>query len=254
MTIDDEKLLAYLDGEASPEEAETIARALENDPDLKARLEAQKRLKAQLADHYAPVANEPVPDRFTALLGAGSDDDETMPAGELVELAEARRERRARRPGWGEWRWPQLGAIAASLAIGMIAGPTIFDGPDNSTATLGRDFVLAADDPLATALDTQLASTQASDAPIRIGITFVDQRGNYCRTFDGPELEGVACREEGSWQLALAAARTGTGADPQFRQAASGDRIILDYAQSIIAGAPIDAEEEQQARANDWAR
>lgn len=254
MTIEDEKLMAYLDGELSPEEMKQIDDALETDHELRALLDSQRRLKARLIAHFAPTAEEPIPDRFKTLLESEPAEEEAERSSEIVDFVTARRDRETRRNSFGGWGLPQLSAIAASLAIGLVAGPTIFGGWEEGSATITEGIVLAAGDPLTSTLDTQLASTQASDAPIRVGITFLDQQGNYCRTFDGPKIDGIACRQDGAWQLAIAVSGAESTADPQFRQAASGNRIVLEYAQSIMAGAPVEAGAEQQARDGDWSR
>ncbi len=252
MKIDDEKLMAYLDGELSPEEAAQIAETVEHDPALRARLDVQRGLKARIAAHFAPIAEEPVPDRFKALLGAEGKDAEPIAEAEVVDFAAAKHDRDTRRGLPNGWRLPQLGAIAASLAIGLLAGPAIFGGADGSSPSITQGLVLASDDPLAGALETQLASTQGADSPIRVGITFRNQDGQYCRTFDGPEIDGLACREDGAWQVAMAVSDTEPAGNSQFRQAGSGNRIILEFAQTLMDGDPVDAEAEQRARDSDW--
>ena len=252
MMIDDAKLMAYLDGELSRDEAARIAETVEHDPALRARLDIQRSLKDRITAHFAPIAEEPVPDRFKALLGAERDGGDGGETAEIVDFADAKQDRDTRRERMGAWRLPQLGAIAASLAIGMLAGPALFGGAGGSSPSIAQGLALASDDPLAGALDTQLASTQGADSPIRVGITFRNPEGQYCRTFDGPEIDGLACRENGAWQVAMAVSDTEPAMDSQFRQAGSGNRIVLEYAQTVMAGDPVDAEGEARARDSGW--
>jgi negative regulator of sigma E activity len=254
MMIDDEKLMAFLDGELLPEESAHILEAAKHDAGLQRQIDEQRRLKAQLNAQFDPVAEEAVPDRFMSLLGIEADKEETEQTAELVDFAAAKQDREMRRNAYGEWRWPQLGAIAASLVIGLLAGQAIIGRSDAPSSSSAQGLVLAADDPLANALDTQLASTQDVGAPIRVGITFRNRQGQYCRTFDGPEINGLACRADGAWELALAVSDTASDSGSQFRQASSGSRIVLEYAQSVMDGEPVGADAEEQARDSDWSR
>src|SRR3546814_16456553 len=78
---------------------------------------------------------------------------------------------------------------------------------------------LVASGTLAEALDTQLASNQPADAAVRIGLSFRDGTGRYCRSFEGDGLAGIGCREGSSWTLES----THTGEyRPAARRAAPG--------------------------------
>src|SRR3546814_9619504 len=102
---------------------------------------------------------------------------------------------------------------------------------------------LVASGTLAEALDTQLASNQPADAAVRIGLSFRDGTGRYCRSFEGDGLAGIGCREGSRWTLE----RTLRGETrPAYRQAASGD-LDADAA-AMMAGAPLDAATERGPR------
>ena len=66
--IDEAMLIALVDGELDEVNRRRVERAVADDPALAARLEAHQRLRARLSSHYAPVAQEPVPERLRALL------------------------------------------------------------------------------------------------------------------------------------------------------------------------------------------
>lgn len=234
MTITDEMLGAYADGALDAEEQGTVERALLADPELRRRLEAHRRLRAALSERYGPVADEPVPERLSALLAPGP---------EVVDLAAARDKRAARR---SLFRWPHYGAMAASLAAGLLAGQLAFSGGGPVGMESGA-MVARAD--LARALETQLASAPEG-ADTRIGLTFADGEGRICRTFNRPDLSGIACREQGAWRLAVTAApASGTG---EYRQA--GAPAVLAQAQEMMAGQPFDAAAEKAARDRGWRR
>lgn len=212
MTITDEMLGAYADGALDADTQAAVERALTEDAELRRRLDAHRHLKDALSARYDPVAEEPVPERLRALISPGA---------EVADFAAAQERRAARRT---LFRWPHYGAMAASLALGLIAGQLVFIGG----APVGMDEgTMVARAGLARALDTQLASTPGGDT--RIGLTFADGEGRICRTFDRPDLSGIACREGEQWLMAVAAAPTGTGGE--YRQAAAP--AVLAQAQEL---------------------
>jgi anti-sigma factor RsiW len=235
MTIDPERLMAYVDGELDEPGCREVERALVEDPALRASLEAQKRLKARLSGHYGPVAGEEVPQHLFALLGAA------RPEG-VSSLADAR-ERRRPRPSWR-----LHGSIAASLAVGLLVGQFLpsFRGAA-PVAVQGQALVAAS--ALDKALDTQLASTQPADAATRIGLTFVDNQGRACRTFEAPSFSGIACRDSGRWAIVATEARE-RGSGGEYRQA--GAPALMARAQEMMAGAPLDAKGELAAMHAGW--
>lgn len=235
--IDDEILITFADGELEPEHRRAVELALASDPGLRERLEAQRRLRARIAAHYAPVAEEAVPERFAALLSGGG-----AAAGEVVSLAEARRKRA--RP-----LWQNLTALAATLVLGLFAGSLVPRSGSGPVAV--EDGALIARGGLAQALETQLASEQERNAETRIGVTFAAADGRICRTFDAQALSGLACRGGADWRIVTASGAAGENAG-QFRQASSGDRLVLEAAQDMMAGEPFDAAAERRAREAGW--
>jgi len=232
--IDDEMLMAYADNELDPSDRQAVEEALVGDADLRERLQIQRRLRATVASHYGPVASEQVPERLLALLGA------ERPPSDIPSLADARVKRQPMRTqSWFNW-----GAVAASLAVGLLGGQMVQDqGPVGI-----HDGMLVAEGKLAKTLETQLASTQTGAVDTRIGITFADREGQVCRTFDAPELSGVACRQEGGWHLITTAAPGGQAT--QYRQA--GSAAVMETAQQIMADEPLDAAEEKAAMQAGW--
>ncbi|MEC3910819.1 anti-sigma factor [Sphingobium sp. CR2-8] len=225
--IDEAMLIALVDGELDEVNRRRVERAVAGDPALADRLAHHQRLRDLLAGHYAPVAQEAVPDRLRLLL---------QDSGTVTPMA-----RPARR--WGAWATG--GAIAASLVLGLGLGR--LSGGD--AGPIGaQDGVMVAQGPLATALDSQLASAQG-DTPIRIGLTFQRKGGGWCRSFDGA-MAGVACREGEGWQIQQLL--PGAGKNGAYRQASSADMRVMATVDALIAGAPTDAAGEQAAQARNW--
>ena len=229
MIVNDEMLMAFADGELGPEDAAAVERALAEDPALRVSLDVQRKLKARLAQAYAPVMEEALPSRLTGLLEE-----------RVIDFASAR-ERKARR-----FAWPQLAAMAASLAVGIVAG-SLVSGPGGGPVAV-EDGAMLARGELADALETRLASAQPPVAQTRIGISFEDDQGRFCRTFEAPALGGIACRSESGWALVMAAAAA--RATTEYRQA--GASLVMEQAQAMMADAPLDAEAERRALERGW--
>jgi hypothetical protein len=225
--MDDDLLMAFADGELDELSRARVERAIAEDPALRARLAQQQRLRATLAAHYGPTADEAVPERLRAML-------ET----EVVRLPAPKP-----RP-----RWQSFAALAATLVLGLALGRTLLvpAGPvgiENGT--------MVAQGALAHALETQLASAQPADAATRIGLSFAATDGRLCRTFDSAALSGLACRGDSGWQLMTTAAASG-GPRTGYRQAGSGNPQVLAAAQELMAGDAFDAAAERRARESGW--
>ncbi|TFW29008.1 anti-sigma factor, partial [Massilia arenosa] len=119
MTISDEQLMAYADGELPEEERAAVEAAIANDPALAEQVHAHRALRAQLAEAFSGTLVEPPPARFTELLAS------TPPS--VISLdahRESREQERARR----RWSWPEWGALAASVVAGVAAGSMWLQG------------------------------------------------------------------------------------------------------------------------------
>ena len=229
--IDEELLMAHVDGELDPLAAGRVAEALARDSDLRAEAEAQRRLRDRLSRHYDPVLDEEVPQRLRGTLDTN-----------VVAL---RSPGTARRSSFG---WRVGGAMAASFLVGLIAAQTIPERAGQAGVTGDR---LVAAGPLAEALDTQLASEQSDSAPTRIGVSFAANDGRLCRTFENRVMAGLACRDGDGWHvLTHAAARPAAGGE--YRQAASGADFVMRLSQELMKGEPFDARAERRARDTRW--
>ena len=198
MNFDDEMIMAYVDGELDLVTAKRIEKAAAADAGLAGKIAAQHRLRARLSAHFDPVLDEPVPQRLQAPLN-------------VVQLGPDK-------SAPSRFRVTQWAAMAASLAIGLMVGPQIF-APDAGPVTVEGGMLVASAD-LDKALTTQLASSQANDAPVRIGLTFRNDDNAICRTFEGADMSGIACRNNRAWQIRQSF--SGTTAH-EFRQASAGE-------------------------------
>lgn len=229
MKFDSATVAAFVDGELDDLTARRIEREAESDTALAAEIARHRGLKAQLTAHFGPVADEAAPERLRALLIDSKVD---------TSLTERREAKRAH-VSMVHW-----GAVAASLALALTIGLRPWAPRVDVTETNG---VLVASGALADALDSQLASNQAGDAAVRIGLSFRDKDGRYCRSFETGEFAGIGCHDKDGWTLE----RTLRGQKTrEYRQAASGP-LAADAA-SMMEGHPLDAAAERKARDRRW--
>ena len=176
---DEELFYAWLAGELQGEEAAQVAARVEADPELKAKADRHRTLTGGLRGAFDPVMNE-----------AGA-----PPSFGSAEVVDFEAKRTARRAAFGV---PQWAAMAATLAMGIVAGQFV---GDRSTAPVeSQDGMLVAAGSLDHALDAQLASA-GNSAPVRIGLTYRDHKGSICRSFSGAAGGGLACREGDDWRV-----------------------------------------------------
>ena len=244
MRFEDETLMAYVDGELDDAARTAIEVALAADADLAKRIAQHRALRSRLHNAFDPVLEEPVPERLLA--AARGESTSSGHSGRVVPL---RRIDRAR------WSWPQVSALAASLVLGVLVGPSLLR---TSAPLVTRDGALLAGDTLAHALSQQLASTQPADAPVQIGVSFRSRSGDYCRTFvlrGKSALAGLACNEHGAWRMEAVAASESAHETAGYRAAASGlPTAVASTLDALIAGEPFDARVEAAARDRNWSR
>jgi hypothetical protein len=217
-----DRLMAYLDGELTDEARRDFEAEIAADPALAAEVAAHRELAGRLSRTYHPVLDEPVPQRL-----------------ELVTQAANEQTRGPRIPTWA--------AIAASLVIGVAAGR--FALRPEPAISLGAD--LPARSEVARALDRQLAG---DPGVVRIGLTFRDVEGRYCRTFQSAadRVAGLACRGEGRWRVTTATAWS-PAAVRDYRTAASATPPeVLAAVDRALAGEALDTGQEKAARDAGW--
>ncbi len=246
MTIDPEMLAAYADGELGPEDVATVEAAMAADPALAEQVAAHRRLRATLSAHFAPILDMPVPERLTAALEKPDN---------VVQLAAVRRQKEAEKAAkaasdnGAPTRWVMGGALAASLALGVLIGGQ-FPSSDPIRST-GGTLVAAAS--LDHALTSQLASAQQGE-PVRILVSFQAQDGRYCRGFETGETAGIACRESNRWAIVRSQSTDAKAGQAGYRQAGSGAAQIMAAAQDMATGEAFDSASERKAVEQGWLR
>ena len=229
---EEELFFAWLDGELEGDEAARVAAQVASDPALQAKAEQHRRLAAQLRGAFDPILKQDVP---PSKFGSAN----------VLDFQAQRSEREIRRSSFGV---PQWAAMAATLAIGIVAGQFV---SNRSGAPIeSRDGMLVAAASLDRALDAQLASAEGNGR-VRVGLTFRTRVGGICRSFSNEGTAGLACHDGQDWKIeGLFAAPEGQQGD--YRMASGEDPRLAALVDERIAGEPFDAAAEKAAMEQGW--
>jgi hypothetical protein len=261
--LDEETLMAYVDGELDPRRVAEVEALLAEDAEARATVQIFRDSAALVRGAFDPILREPVPARLLAAVN-------TPAPGKVSDIRLARRGATSRI--FPQTAWARAAAVA--LFIGAGAGYLTAQWPD----LLEPSAQVATVDPL---LDEALETTGSGVAFARQDrnggternimplLTFRDANQRYCREFEstlkGPDGQqvsyGVACREQGGWQpLALMASQLIAPAlrgDPQDKsqyvpamggEIASFDTVI----QQLMVGGPLRPDEEASLISQGW--
>lgn len=248
MTVSEELLIAYADGELSGEEARAVEAELKTRPELHAFVERQRALRQHLQSSFMSELGAPIPDRLLEAL-------QQSPVSPRWRTRQALSRAMRAFTNRDFLVWSALPA-ASALACGILIG--LFVIPTRLLDVGGRDGRMAAQGMLAGALDSRLASTQDANDAIRVGVSFRAKNGNYCRTFESAgtvsTLSGVACRDMQGWSVvALAATSSAAQGGPYHMAASTMPDSVRGVVAKLIMGSPLDAAQERRARDSGWA-
>ncbi|MBL8770149.1 MAG: hypothetical protein JNK30_02105 [Phenylobacterium sp.] len=225
MTLDDETLMAFADGELPPDRAAAVEAALTTEPDAVARLQRIRAVRQRLAgalDAIAPPVD--VMDRAKAAVAA------------------------RRGPGG----WPMMAvAGVAGLAVGALLTAPFMAG----RSALAPD--LTAGPALKAALNATPsgAVSRRGGRAIAVLYSVIGADGRPCRGFrirrGETVLEGAACRSAETWQVLVLAP---AGPEPAgFGQASGGEPAAVAAAvDALQPGPPLDAAAEARLIRRGW--
>lgn len=257
--ITDEKLVAYVDGELSAEEAAEVDQALQTDQRVREAVQVFRDTADLSRRAYDDMLHEPVPER---LIQAASG-EETPAVTSMPPRVEA--------PARPQNRLAGL-AMAASiaLAVGLGGGFGLFQLLGTGDAgPAGPLMVGAVDDSSALHLALESAATGTLISAGQGGNvmpvnTFLGRDGQHCREFQAVTAGraglnaafGIACRQPaGAWHVeAIGAPAVATPNRPDRFVAADGGN---DDPMQVLIGAmseqgPISLEDEAALLANGW--
>lgn len=251
VSIPDELVYAYVDGELSDADRVLVEEAMAQQASVAERVQRQQALRGNLQKAYEEVLEEPIPER---LLQAAH----LLSCSELrgiIDSASVRAERP--RSVWSHFSANSVRvAIAASLLIGAFLGLGIEHFSSNGNLIEFRNGTMLASGALATILDDQLANAVPPSAPIRVGLSFEAKTGNYCRTFTAigvRRLDGLACNHRQRWRILTLIEGPLRGDAHEYRMADSNlPPELLQAIGANIRGEPLDAQAERRARSSGW--
>jgi anti-sigma factor RsiW len=254
MTVPDEEVFAFVDGELPPEAMARIEAAMATDPQLALRVETQRALRRLLSGAHAGALRGIPPETLGATVAAKSSPPPkpaeviAFPGPQSKAKAKDKakpREPKPSKPAGASGRGiPAWVGLTACLIVGLVVGRLA--APSPVTLSGADDPPPIAAGPLAKALSTQPSGPAAQDlagGPVRIALSFKTASGVYCRAFQASgqapgraPLAGVACRESDAWRVKAVGP---AGSAPAAVNA-------------MIAGPPLDAAGEAKARADGW--
>jgi hypothetical protein len=248
MRFTDETLMAYADGELDQATRTALELAMRADPKLADKVRQHIALRGEVFRAFAGTLDEPVPPRLRQVAQSAN----------VVQLDSVRAARRRVVEVPRRWSWPEWGAIAATLVVGVLAGAmglSSLRGESQLTAAVDSEGALTAHGKLDAALTRQLASAQpAAASGVKIGVSFVSKDGQYCRSFAIGTSAGLACRSGSEWKIPVLT-ESAAAAEGAYRQAGSAmPAAVLDAVDARAAGASLDARAEQAAALKGWSR
>ena len=261
MTIPDDLLMAFADGEVDEATRQRVETAARHDPEVRRRVDEHRRLRATLQHAYGPVLDESVPARLIAAVRQTpmASVDPVPPVtlvapAPVVQLSERRTAKLAAANVAWLRTWPAAGSLAASILVGVSLGYAAFHRPDGLLRT-ASDGSVTASGALLKALSTQLSTDRSNDLAATIGLTFRAKSGEYCRTFTlaTGNASGLACRERDHWRIEMLAPAGAGGPVADYRMAGSSESPQLrSLVESDMQGEPLTQVEEADARSAGW--
>jgi anti-sigma-K factor RskA len=243
MTLDDETLMAYADGELPAEAAARVEKAMAEDEEIAERIAMFTQSRISVRQAFG--AQSPVPDALTARIRAMAEADSRQRAGEgattnVVSLA-------ARRRTVPFWQLPIAASVA--LAVGVLGG---WIGAPQDQAGGGLSIASLDDPALVSALETDQAGarTQIGDrAEVAVIASFLGADGSLCREFEhdsaGRTVVAVACHRDEAWTLEFAVAAAAS--DASGYAPASSLEALDAWMIATEAGPPLSDAEEAAA-------
>jgi anti-sigma factor RsiW len=251
VSISDETLMAYADGELNGPARAAVEIALLENPELAKRVAQHLALRQRVHLAYSSELSDPVPERLLTAAGRSA----KAPADNVVNMRDARdsKARAALASAPRKTGWRPLGAIAASVIIGFGLGYAIRQ-QTSTPFVRGADGAMVAGNQLAATLSNQLTAEQGPQSSAHMGVSFLAKSGEYCRTFSlsgAVAPSGLACHHGREWRidtLSQTDANTAT-----YRTAGSALLpAVLKAVEERISGEPLDAAAEAEARKKDW--
>lgn len=238
-TVTDETMMAWLDGELTPDQRDQFEAAIAASPELGLQVARLSRLERMLAPAYADTLKAPIPARFDALL--------SRPRASAWSLSGVR----AALGGMLDVR--PLGMAAAALVVGVVAGGLMLTSPQTPGFETNSDGSMIANNAMAVSLASIQSGEVASQQAVRIKLTVVDENGQFCRQFETSGASGLACLEGDKWKVdTLSPHKAAGGADQYVMAGSETDPAITAALERRGVKRVLDRAEEEAAIAAGW--
>ncbi len=252
MTVTDEKLSAYIDGELALDEIEAINNALKSDAALAARLAELKRPDRLIAAAYGEIDKEPMSEAIMDLLRPEAGDGGTAIGGNIVRFPLSL----MRAPQ--KWAMPLAASVALAIGVGVGVQLTSDNGPERRENILLAGVIEAAS-PIHQALDSVPSSETYSlnGASVTPVLTFKSKEGDYCREFlvasDAVTSRAVACRMNDQWAVQFAMVSDRNMDPDSFSTASTAASPAFDsFVDELMGDEPLASDDEAAIIKRQW--
>lgn len=269
IAVPDEMLMAYADGELSPEESKALEALLGSDTQLRARLEPFVETRTRLASAFEHALHEPIPDRLIAAIARtpvpAQPRNNHASLGERIRNALDAVQAAIFPHGFS----PAMAASAAVLLAvgagsGWIAGRHA--SPSGLIAFKNADTgELVASGALAQTLERNASGTSGVGAHGETIVPVLSIRAKdegVCREYRiasasaAQDVAGLACRtRDGTWRVAVhvETPKSGDGSASAY-QTASGASVpaVEATVDAMISGDALGKEDEVKFLKNGW--
>ncbi len=268
--LNDEILMAFVDGELSPEQEEEVCQLLAEDPAAQDTLAAMAKSRDLLRKAFTHVLEEPVPAKLLEAIRLTAQQEEediaSPPAAKQTRIAQFTPKPALR---WAAAITLIVGGMAAYLSSGYLR-----DGEIGSAPVAAVDTFLdeALEQTVSGTVFTRAADARPGDTAqqreIMPRLSFRDHQGRFCREYEeqlaGSSATtshlGVACRENGHWQPLDLAGYQGRELPkqaspsghyvPAMGEEESGNLDSL--IDTLMQGSPLSPAEESSLIENKW--
>lgn len=237
MTVSDEALSAYLDGQLDAEARREIETRLVSEPDLRRRLAALEEADDVLRAAFDPADLGETPDRMKMLVS-----DVSPAASNVVQFRPPTRA--------AIWR----GSLAAGLALVLVGGGYMA-GRQSDSGVVVASGPMSVQPALAALLDrvpSGASSPLGDEGEFRSIASYRLADGRICREFDvagDAGMTGLACRGASGWRLEVAAAT----ASPQAGYApVAGPSAAIDGVMDQLGANALTSAEEADLIGRAW--
>ena len=239
---DDEKLNGFIDRELD-RSAHARVDALTQEPAAAALLSRLRGNDDFVRAAFDAPMHEGVPDRFAAVIEAGLASTDRARANHVDGSAPMN----DNQPRW----WHLGGAVAASLAVGLMLGTQLLAPVGGASSSPALSEALDATASLQTV-------TLASGERLTPDLTFAQAGGGYCRQFRLAVANrghaGVACRTNGQWavEALMPAVAVSSAADAYVTAEGAAPSSLDSVIDTLRGGDPLDGAAERALIANGW--